>query len=99
MFSAACRQLDFFTGNQGVRDGSKKKLQGFSIVYRLYFFKKLLDEMKKIEGFPLKTVTNIKIMNMEMKTSKVVTSIEKGSISASVFDIPEGYTLVEPQLN
>jgi hypothetical protein len=60
--------------------------------------KKLYDEMKKIEGIPLKTVTTIKMMNMEMKTTKVVTSIEKGSIPAAVFELPAGYTQVNSKL-
>ncbi|MBN2339599.1 MAG: DUF4412 domain-containing protein [Acidobacteria bacterium] len=57
--------------------------------------KKLIDEMKRIEGFPLKTVTTMKMMNMEMKTTRVVTSIEKGAIPAAVFEIPAGYRRVQ----
>jgi hypothetical protein len=57
--------------------------------------KKLIDQMKKIDGFPLKTVTTMKMMNMEMKTTRVVTSIEKGAIPAAVFEIPAGYRRVE----
>lgn len=64
----------------------------------IFDLKQLFDEMKKIEGLPLKTTTNIKVMNMEMKTEKSVTSIEKGALPASVFEIPEGYTLVEMPL-
>jgi hypothetical protein len=56
--------------------------------------KKLYDEMKKIDGIPLKTVTSMKMMNMETKTSKAVTSIEKGAIPASIFEIPAGYKQV-----
>lgn len=52
---------------------------------------KMYDEMKKINGIPLKTVTVIRMMGTEMKTTKVVTSIEKGAIPASVFEIPAGY--------
>ncbi len=67
----------------------------------MFDLKKMFDEMKKIEGFPLKTVQsmNIEMMKMEIKNTKVVTSIEKGALPASIFEIPEGYTLVEPQLN
>jgi hypothetical protein len=61
--------------------------------------KKMFDEMKKIEGFPLKMVQRMKVMNMEMESTKVVTSIEKGAIPESVFEIPEGYTRIEPQSN
>ncbi len=65
----------------------------------IFDMNQLYDEMKKIDGIPLKTVTNIKMMNMEIKSSKVVTSIEKGAVPASVFEIPSGYKRVEPQLN
>ncbi len=65
----------------------------------IFDMKQLFDEMKKIEGIPLKTTIIVKVMNMEMKTDKSVTSIEKGAVPASVFEIPEGYTLVKMQLN
>jgi len=52
---------------------------------------KMYDEMKKINGMTLKSVMNMKIMNMTSTTTTVVTSIEKGSIPASTFEIPAGY--------
>jgi len=60
--------------------------------------KRLFDEMKKITGIPLKTVTTIKMMNMESRTTKIATSIEKTKIPASVFEVPAGYKLVDAQL-
>jgi hypothetical protein len=62
-------------------------------------FGKIFDEMKKIDGFPLKYVTTIKMMNMEVKAAREVTSVEKGDIPASVFEIPADYKRVEPKLN
>ena len=59
---------------------------------------KLYDEMKKISGITLKSVMTMKMMNMEMKTTKVVTSVEKGSIPASVFEVPAGYKLVQAKI-
>jgi hypothetical protein len=60
--------------------------------------RKMYDEMKKISGIPLKTVTTMQMMGNEMKTTKVVTSIEKGTIPASIFEIPTGYKRVEAKL-
>jgi hypothetical protein len=60
---------------------------------------KMFEEMKKISGIPMKTVTTIRMMGNEMKTTKVVTSVEKGSIPASVFEVPAGYKLVEAKLH
>ena len=45
-------------------------------------------------GLPLKTITSMKMMGMEMKTTQVVISVEKGAIPPSVFEIPAGYKLV-----
>jgi len=57
----------------------------------LFDMSKLYDEMKKIKGYVLKTVTTTRMMNMEMKSATVVTSVEKGSIPASTFEVPAGY--------
>ena len=61
-------------------------------------FGKMYDELKKIDGIILKSATTIKMMNMEMKTSEVVTSAERGSIPASTFEVPAGYKNVPPNL-
>jgi hypothetical protein len=60
----------------------------------MFDMKKIYDEMKKINGMALKTVMTIKMMNMEMKTTKVVNSVDAGAIPASVFEVPSGYKLV-----
>ena len=64
----------------------------------MFDMRKMYDEMKKISGIPLKTITTMKMMGNEMKTTKVVTSIEKGAIPLSVFEIPAGYKRVEAEL-
>jgi hypothetical protein len=61
----------------------------------MFDMKALYEEMKKIDGMTLKSVMTIKMMNMEMKTTRVVNSIEKGAIRASVFEVPAGYKLVQ----
>jgi hypothetical protein len=65
----------------------------------IFDLKKMYDEMKKIEGFPLKTVQSMSIATIKVKNTKLVTSIEKEAIPASVFEIPEGYIPADPQLN
>ncbi len=55
--------------------------------------KKLYDEYKKIKGVPLKSVTNTKMMGQSMTSTMVVTSVDKGKIAASVFEVPAGYRL------
>jgi hypothetical protein len=53
---------------------------------------KMYDEMSKIKGMTMKSVMTMKIMNMAMTTTTLVTSVEKGSIPASTFAVPAGYT-------
>ncbi len=60
----------------------------------MFDMSKLFEEMKKIDGMPLKTVSTMKMMNVEMKTTSVVTSVEKGTIPASTFEVPAGYKQV-----
>ncbi len=60
----------------------------------LFDMGKMIEEMKKINGIPLKTVTIMRMMGQEMKTTKVVTSVDKGSIPASIFEVPAGYKSV-----
>jgi hypothetical protein len=59
---------------------------------------KLIEQYKKIEGLPLKTVMTIKMMNTEMKSTTIVTSVAKGPIAASIFEVPAGYKLVAAEL-
>jgi hypothetical protein len=59
---------------------------------------KMYDEFKKIDGMTLKTVMTIKMMNNEMKTTKVVDSVEKTPVPASIFAIPAGYKQVDAGL-
>ena len=60
--------------------------------------RKLFDEFKKIDGMTLKTVTTMKMLNMDVKTETVVTSVERTPIPASVFAVPEGYKLVPAEM-
>ena len=65
----------------------------------MFDMSKLYDEMKKIQGTAVKTVMTMKMMDMEMKTTSVVTSVEKTPIPASVFQVPTGYKLVATKVD
>ncbi len=54
-------------------------------------FEKALDELKKLDGFPLVTVVNMKMMGMDASSTTEVTEIREGSIPADAFAIPTGY--------
>lgn len=54
-------------------------------------FEKMLESIKEIEGFPLATDVNIKVMGKDASSSSEVTGITEGPIPADVFSIPAGY--------
>jgi hypothetical protein len=54
-------------------------------------FEKLLDELKKLDGFPLATDLQMKMMGIDASSSSEVTEIREGSIPADVFAIPTAY--------
>lgn len=54
-------------------------------------FDKMFDEMKKIQGLPLATISEISIMGMDLDTEQTATEVKRGPIDASVFEVPAGY--------
>jgi hypothetical protein len=56
---------------------------------------KLYDEMKKINGWPVKQITTLKMMGQEQKSESVVTSVDKTAIPKATFDVPAGYKKTE----
>ncbi len=54
-------------------------------------FDKLFEAMKKINGFPLYTALDSKMMGMNIKSVSEATEVRKGPIPAAVFEPPTGY--------
>jgi len=54
-------------------------------------FEKTLDELKKLDGFPLLTDVDMTMMGIDASSTSEVTEIREGSISDDVFAIPAGY--------
>jgi hypothetical protein len=51
------------------------------------------EEMKKIKGVPVLTITNMTIMqNTPVKSSRELLEIKEDTAPAGTFDIPQGYT-------
>lgn len=61
----------------------------------MFDMKKLYAEMKKINGWPMKQTTTMKVMGREMTSVSVVTSVDKTPIPASTFAVPAGYKKTE----
>jgi hypothetical protein len=56
---------------------------------------KLYDEMKKINGYPLKQTTAMTMMNVVSKSAMVVTAVDKAPIPKTTFDVPAGYKKID----
>jgi len=55
----------------------------------------LAEKMKNMKGFPLGSSTVVDVMGHKTTTESEVTEVRKGSIPASAWEIPAGYTKVE----
>lgn len=54
-------------------------------------FEKLYEEMKKIDGFPLRTELDSKIMGINVDSVSEATEVREGPIPDGTFDPPAGY--------
>jgi len=54
-------------------------------------FEQLYEEMKKIDGFPLRSELDSKLMGMNIHTVSEATEVRKGPIPPGTFDPPAGY--------
>jgi hypothetical protein len=55
----------------------------------------LAEKMKNMKGFPLATSTAVDVMGHKTTTETEVIEVRKGSIPASAWEIPAGYTKIE----
>ena len=55
-------------------------------------FKDFAEEFKKLEGYPVLTLTSMEMMGTETKSREEVLSVEKKDAPAGTYDLPEGYT-------
>ncbi len=56
---------------------------------------KMREQMKDMKGYPLSTRTTVEIMGHKTVVGSEVTEIKHGSIPASVWQVPAGYTRVD----
>lgn len=54
-------------------------------------YEKIYEEMKKIKGFPLATITSISMMGKKQDMTSEATEVKKGAIPDSAFQVPAGY--------
>lgn len=56
---------------------------------------KMYDAFKQINGWPVKYTMTMKMMGRSITTTNEVTSVQKGVIPPSTFEVPAGYKLVQ----
>jgi hypothetical protein len=55
------------------------------------FTKDLSEEFKKIEGYPVLTISSVTTIGTETKEREEVVSVEKKDVPAKTFSLPKGY--------
>lgn len=55
----------------------------------------MAEKLKNMKGFPLATATTVDIMGHKTSTETEVVEVRKGSIPASAWEVPAGYTKIE----
>jgi hypothetical protein len=61
----------------------------------MFDMRQMYDAFKQIDGWPVKSVMTMKMMmGRSMTTTTEVTSVQKGAIPPSTFEVPAGYKLV-----
>lgn len=55
------------------------------------FTKDLSEKFNKIEGYPVLTISSMKMMGTETKEREEVVSVEKKDVPAKTFNLPKGY--------
>ncbi len=58
----------------------------------------MYEKFREMKGIPLYSTTTVSVMGKQMVSSEEVTEIRKGSIPASAWEIPAGYTKTDSPL-
>jgi hypothetical protein len=55
-------------------------------------FKNIMEELQKIDGYPVLTKTSMNMMGAETKSQEQILSVEKKDAPQGTYDLPQGYT-------
>jgi hypothetical protein len=88
-------KMDFWTSKDlGIDEDMYKKFYAETLSLNP-MFKDMVEEFKKIEGYPVRTDFTMNIMGNEQHYWEEVASVEKMDAPAGTYDLPEGYTKTE----
>ena len=82
-----------FDAYKDIAESMKSAMSGFGPMAKSGA--ELAEKMKAIKGYPVATSTVLDIMGHKMTTQNEVTEVRRGSIPASAWEIPAGYTKIE----
>ena len=54
-------------------------------------FKSMLEAMREIDGFPLQTHINARVMGIRSNSESTAVEVQLGQVADDAFDIPDGY--------
>jgi Domain of unknown function (DUF4412) len=74
-------------------ESMKKMMSGFGPMAQSGA--ELAEKMKAMKGYPVVTSMKMDVMGQKTTSETEVTEVRKGSISASAWEIPAGYTKIE----
>jgi hypothetical protein len=59
---------------------------------------KMFEAFKQVNGWAMKTTMKMRMMGRDIVTTTEVTSVQKGAVPASTFEVPAGYKLVQEKM-
>jgi hypothetical protein len=87
--------MDFWTSKDlGIDEELYKKFYAETLSLNP-MFQDMVNEFKKIEGYPVRTEFSMSMMGAEQKHWEEVVSVEKMSPPDGTYNLPEGYTKTE----
>ncbi len=88
-------KMDFWTSKDlGIDEDLYKKFYAETLALNP-MFQDMIEEFKKIEGYPVRTEFSMDMMGAEQNYWEEVVSVEKMNAPAGTYELPEGYTKTE----
>jgi Domain of unknown function (DUF4412) len=82
-----------FEAYKDYSESMKRMMSGFGAVAKSGA--ELAEKMKAMKGYPVATSMKMDVMGQKTSSETEVTEVRKGSIPASAWEIPAGYTKIE----
>ena len=96
--------LKFIRGDNRIRDDVLEKRFGAQLITsRIADVRKMplidervLDELRSLGGYPIETITSIKMGTIDDRIEQTVLKMEMVNVGAGFYAVPSGYTEAQP---